>query len=299
MEVNWQGVIPAVTTQFTDDESLDVPATLVHVDRLLAEGFPALAVLGSFGESATLDPAEKCEVLQAIVDRVAKRVPVICGIAEASTRAACRFASEAQEAGVDGLMVLPAMVYHASGRETVAHFEAVVQACDLPIMVYNNPELYHVDITPPLFDRLSKRPRIVAIKEASDDIRRVTDLVNRFGDRFRIFAGIDDLVLESALLGCTGWVSALANVFPKEALRLWELAAAGNVAEALPLYRWFTPLLHLASTSKRVQCIKYAAAETGHGHDVSRAPRLPLEGEELTEVQAVIRTAIRNRPKLG
>jgi 4-hydroxy-tetrahydrodipicolinate synthase len=225
-------------------------------------------------------------------------VPVLTGVAECTTAKACRFASDAREAGVDGLMVLPAMVYKSDPRETVAHFRKVAAATDLPVMVYNNPVSYHVDITPEMFVDLADEPRFVAIKESSENVRRITDLVNVCGDRYTLFCGVDDLVLESILLGAVGWVSGLVNAFPAENRLLWDLATAGRWEEARAVYRWYTPLLHLDTHPKLVQYIKLAAEECGLGSETVRAPRLPLEGEERARILRLIREAIRTRPKV-
>jgi dihydrodipicolinate synthase/N-acetylneuraminate lyase len=297
MSVNWRGVFPAATTEFRADQSLDVPATLRHLDRMIDAGVDGMIMLGTVGENCSLDYREKLDVLKATVGHVAGRVPVLTGVAECTTAKACRFAGDAREAGVDGLMVLPAMVYKSDPRETVAHFRKVAAATDLPVMVYNNPVSYHVDITPEMFVDLADEPRFVAIKESSENVRRITDLVNVCGDRYTLFCGVDDLVLESILLGAVGWVSGLVNAFPAENRLLWDLAIAGRWEEARAVYRWYTPLLHLDTHPKLVQYIKLAADECGLGSETVRAPRLPLEGEERARILRLIREAIRTRPK--
>jgi 1-pyrroline-4-hydroxy-2-carboxylate deaminase len=226
------------------------------------------------------------------------RVPVLTGVAENTTRLACRFARDAGRIGVDGLMVLPAMIYKADTREAIAHFRTVAQSTSLPIMIYNNPVAYHVDVTPPQFSELAKEDNIVAIKESSDDVRRITDIINLHGGRFLLFSGVDDLVLESILLGATGWVSGLVNAFPHENQALWRLATTGKWHEARELYRWYTPLLHLDTKIKLVQYIKLAMAEAGLGSETTRAPRLPVDGEEREQMLAVIRHAVATRPSL-
>src|SRR5438105_7446641 len=297
--VTWQGVFPAATTEFHDDQSLDVAGSVRHVEHLLKAGVHGLIMLGTVGENCSLEYAEKLEVLRATVKQVAARVPVLTGVAECSTALACRFAADAQKAGVDGLMVLPAMVYKSDPRETVTHFRAVAKATDLPILCYNNPVSYGVDITPAMFADLADEPHFVAIKESSENVRRITDLKNTCGDRYLLFCGVDDLVLESILLGAVGWVSGLVNAFPEENRLLWDLASAGRYAEALAVYRWYTPLLHLDTHIKLVQYIKLAAAECGHGSEMVRAPRLPLAGEERERILGIIRQAIRTRPSLA
>ncbi|MBI1916935.1 MAG: dihydrodipicolinate synthase family protein [Planctomycetes bacterium] len=239
----------------------------------------------------------KLDVLRATVERVAGRVPVLSGVAEYTTALACRFATDAKKAGVDGLMVLPGMVYKSDPRETMAHFRAVAKATDLPILCYNNPVSYGVDITPAMFADLADEPRFVAIKESSENVRRITDLKNLCGDRYLLFCGVDDLVLESVVLGAIGWVSGLVNAFPEENRLLWDLATSGKHEEALRVYRWYTPLLHLDTHVKLVQYIKLASAECGHGSETVRAPRLPLVGHEREEILKIIRQALATRPK--
>ena len=298
MNVNWRGVFPAVTTQFHPDYSLDVDATLDHVEVLVREGVDGLIMLGTVGENCSLEPAEKLDVLRQVVERVDRRVPVLSGVAEYTTAMACRFAKQAEQIGVDGLMVLPAMVYKSDARETIAHFRAVARASKLPILCYNNPVSYGVDIKPAMFAELADEPTLVAIKESSDDVRRITDLRNLLGDRYRIFSGVDDLFLESVLLGAEGWVSGLVNAFPAENRQLWQLADEGQWEAARELYRWYMPLLHLDTRIKLVQCIKLAMAEVGLGSETVRPPRLPLVGSEREEVLTIIRQALATRPAI-
>jgi len=296
MSVTWHGVFPAATTEFRPDGALDLPATLRHLDRMIEAGVHGMIVLGTVGENCSLDPGEKREVLRAAVDHVGGRAPVLSGVAECTTAAACRFAADAQAAGADGLMVLPAMVYKSDPGETAAHFRAVAGASDLPIMIYNNPVSYGVDVPPAAFADLADEPNFVAIKESSEDVRRVTDLYNACGDRYLIFCGVDDLVLESIVLGVVGWVSGLVNAFPAENRLLWDLAASGRWAEAREVYRWYTPLLHLDTHPKLVQYIKLANQECGLGSEHVRAPRLPLAGAEREAILRVIRRGIATRP---
>jgi len=290
--IEWRGVFPAVTTQFRADQSLDLEATAAHVEHLLRSGVHGLIMLGTVGENCSLEPEEKREVLRAAVGAAKGRVPVLSGVAEFTTAAACRFAADAEKLGADGLMVLPAMVYKSDRRETLAHFRAVARASGLPIMVYNNPVTYGVDITPEMLAELASEWSIVAIKESSDDVRRLTDIINATGDRFILFCGVDDLALESLMLGASGWVAGLVNAFPEETVRLYDLAAEGRFAEALPLYRWFMPLLHLDTHPKLVQYIKLAQAMAGAGSEMVRAPRLPLDDEEHARIAAVIQAAL-------
>ena len=298
MNITWHGIYPASTTQFHADQSLDIQATVQHVEKLIAASMHGMIMLGSVGENTALEANEKREVLKATVEQVRKRIPVLTGVAETTTRLACRFAEDAKKIGVDGLMVLPAMIYKADPRETMTHFRTVARATDLPILVYNNPPAYGVDITPAMFADLADEKTLVAIKESSDNVRRITDIKNLCGDRYILFSGVDDLVLESVLLGSVGWVSGLVNAFPHESKRFWDLATSGNYAEALKIYRWYTPLLHLDTHVKLVQYIKLASAECGYGSEVTRAPRLPLVGKEREDVLAIIRKAIQTRPKI-
>jgi len=293
---NWRGVFPASTTQFKDDESLDVSATLAHVEMMMNAGVHGMIMLGTVGENCSLDESEKAAVLAATVDRVGKRIPVLTGIAETTTKQACKFATAAANAGVDGLMLLPGMVYKSDPAETLAHYRAVAKATDLPIMCYNNPVSYGVDISPEMFAELADEPNFVAIKESSEDVRRITDLRNVCGDRYILFCGVDDLVLESLLLGAEGWVSGLVNAFPDENKLLWNLATAGDWKKAVDVYRWYTPLLHLDTHPKLVQYIKLASAERGFGTETVRAPRQRIAGAERERILKIIRTGISNRP---
>jgi 4-hydroxy-tetrahydrodipicolinate synthase len=296
MTTPWRGVFPAVTTSFHPDESLDLPGTREQIERLVAAGVHGMILLGTVGENCSLLPEEKVAVLKLGVETVAGRMPVLTGVAETTTAGACRYVAAAEKAGVDGLMVLPAMVYKSDPRETLHHFRTVARNTSLPIMVYNNPVAYHVDITPEMFADLADEPRLVAIKESSEDVRRLTDLANIVGERFTLLCGVDDLVLESILLGAEGWVSGLVNAFPEENRLLWDLATSGQWELARSVYRWYMPLLHLDTHTKLVQYIKLAMAERGFGNGVTRAPRLPLEGAERERILKVITEGIANRP---
>jgi len=298
MPISWHGVFPALTTQFHHDQSVNLAGTLKHLEQLIEAGIHGVITLGSVGENQVLDYEEKLEVLKGVVDTVRGRIPVLSGVAENTTRRACAYAAEAQQIGANGLMVLPAMIYKSDPRETMVHFRAVARASSLPIMCYNNPPAYGVDITPEMFAELADEPTLVCIKESSDNVRRITDIYNLCGDRYVLFSGVDDLVLESVLLGAVGWISGLVNAFPAENRALWDLIIAGKWAEALALYRWYTPLLHLDTKIKLVQYIKLCMAEVGLGSEMTRAPRLAIEGAEREQVLAIIRHAIATRPKL-
>ncbi|MBA4188549.1 MAG: dihydrodipicolinate synthase family protein [Planctomycetaceae bacterium] len=297
MKVNWGGVFPAVCTQFNADQSLNIPGTLSHIDAMLAAGVHGFVMLGSVGENTALETSEKRDLFKAAVDHVKKRVPVLTGVAEYTTAGACRWAADAAKLGADGLMVLPPMVYKTDSRETIAHFRSVAKATDLPIMIYNNPPAYKVDITPEMFAEMADEPKFASIKESSDNPRRITDIINLTGNRYLIFAGVDDLFMECMMLGAIGWISGLVNAFPHENKMIWDLTVAGKWKEALEIYRWYTPLLHLDTHVKLVQYIKLACAECGYGTELCRAPRLPLVGAEREEVLGLIRKAIATRPK--
>jgi 4-hydroxy-tetrahydrodipicolinate synthase len=296
MQVDWKGVFPAAVTHFHDDESLDLESVRKHIEVMIEAGIHGLIMLGTVGENCSLEYNEKLAVLRAAVDAVQKRIPVLAGVAECTTALAARFAGDAEQAGADGLMVLPAMVYRSDPRETVSHFRTVARASSLPIMCYNNPVSYGVDITPEMFAEMADEEAFVAIKESSEDVRRITDLKNVCGDRYLLLCGVDDLVLESVLLGAQGWVSGLVNAFPHENRLLWDLATSGRFEEALSVYRWYTPLLHLDTDVKLVQYIKLAVAECGLGSEMVRAPRLRLEGSERERIQQIIQEGIRTRP---
>jgi 1-pyrroline-4-hydroxy-2-carboxylate deaminase len=297
MKVDWRGVFPAVTTQFHKDLSVDLDATQRHIEVLLRAGSTGLVMLGSLGENVTLDRSEKRRLMRAALEAAAGRVPVLSGVAETSTAAAVGYARELERLGAHGLLLLPAMIYKADSRETLMHFRTVARATGLPIICYNNPIAYHVDITPEMFAELARQKNLVGIKESSGDLRRFTDIQNLVGDRYRLFAGIDDLVLESVLLGAVGWIAGLNLAFPREGQRLWDLMQRGDWHAARKLYRWFMPLMHLDTHLKFVQYIKLAVQEAGYGREWVRPPRLPLAGAERRKVLKIIRKGIATRPR--
>ena len=258
-----------------------------------------VVVLGTVGENSALEYSEKLEIIRELKQTARGRIPVLTGVAEYTTALACRFARDAEKAGAEGLMALPGMVYKSDERETLTHFRAIAHSTGLPIMIYNNPVSYGVDLKPEAFVELAGLPNIVAIKESSEDVRRLTDLRNTVGNRFVLFGGVDDLILESIALGAEGWISGLVNAFPNENRELWDLATGGQWQKALELYRWYTPLLHLDTKVKLVQYIKLAMQETGLGSELTRAPRLPIVGAEREEILGIIRRAIATRPALS
>jgi 1-pyrroline-4-hydroxy-2-carboxylate deaminase len=297
--IGWNGVFPAVTTQFRPDFSLDFDATRKVIEGLLRDGVSGLIIAGTVGENCSLSRSERIALLEAAVDVVKGRVPVLAGIAEYTTPLAVDMAKEAQRAGVDGAMVMPALVYSCKPHETKAHFEGVAKATDLPIMVYNNPPIYRNDVTPDILASLAPIESIVAFKDSSGDTRRFTDTRNMVGDRFVLFCGLDDVIVESVMLGAVGWVSGLSNAFPREGETLFRLARAGRYAECQPLYDWFMPLLHLDARPDLVQCIKLCENLVGRGSALTRPPRLALLPAERAEVEAIMKKALATRPKLA
>lgn len=285
-------------TQFKSDGSLDLDLTVSVLDRLIHAGVSGLIMLGTLGENTSLSPEEKRAVLRAAVKTAAGRLPVLAGVAEYTTELALAQCRRAAEAGCEGLMVLPCMVYHADRRETIAYFRTVAAQGQLPIMVYNNPIGYKVDITPDMLLELADAKQIVAIKESSTDTRRITDIFNLVGSRYQMFCGVDDIILEAIMLGCTGWVAGLANAFPAESVALFRSAVNGDHKRALELYRWFMPVLQLDTQLKLVQYIKFAMQLTGLGSEMVRPPRLPLTGEERKRIEAIVTRAIASRPRL-
>jgi 4-hydroxy-tetrahydrodipicolinate synthase len=291
----WRGVFPAITTQLNRDQSLDIAGTARHAEVLIKSGIKGLVFLGSLGENQALLAEEKRLLIREMIRAVNGRVPVLSGVAETSTAEACRYVRDLEKLGADGFMVMPAMLYKGDARETMSHFRSVAKATALPIMLYNNPISYANDLTPDMFAELAEVENFVALKESSGDVRRITDLRNLVGNRYAIFTGVDDLVLESAILGIDGWVAGAGIAFPKENQRLWDLITAGKWEKARELYRWFTPLLHLDVSTKFVQYIKLAVQERGLGKEWVRAPRMPLVGEERRRVLEVIRTAVEEK----
>jgi 4-hydroxy-tetrahydrodipicolinate synthase len=295
----WKGVFPAVTTQFASDYSIDIQATQRVQDALVKDGVDGLILLGTCGENNSLEPDEKRAVLKAARETVNGRVPIVCGVSELTTARAVAFARDAEKIGVDGLMVLPAMVYVPTAEELYTHFKTVAEATSLPIMLYNNPPAYRVSIGLDVLEKLAALPNIVAVKESAPDPRRFTDLINRFGDRFQLMAGLDDVALEAMLLGAKGWVSGLTSAFPKESVALTRAAARRDLDTALAIYRWFMPLLHLDAEHDLVQSIKLAEQIMGRGSERVRMPRLPLSGARRAEVTAMVEKAKATRGQLS
>ncbi len=298
MQVNWSGVLPAITTPFNADLSVDAGFLATHARWLIEKGCVALIPLGSLGEAATLDPAEKRQVMETCIKAVGDRVPVIAGIAALSTVEAVRLARDARAIGCSALMVLPPYVYSTDWREMKEHVRAVVTATDLPCMLYNNPIAYKTDFLPPQIVELAEElPNLQAVKESSADLRRVM-AIRALGTRIQILVGVDDALVEAVAAGAVGWVAGLVNAFPAESVALYRLAREGRSAEAFALYRWFLPLLRMDTVVKFVQLIKLVQQRVGMGSERVRPPRLPLEGEELREALATIDQALATRPQV-
>jgi 4-hydroxy-tetrahydrodipicolinate synthase len=293
---DWAGVLPAITTPFNADLSVDHGALAAHVRWLVDSGCRGIVALGSLGESNTLTTDEKIEILATCRRALPAKVPVVAGIAGLSTTECVALASRAAGVGCDGLMVLPAYVYRGDWRETRAHYSAVIDATELSCMLYNNPIAYGTDVVPDqVLELADMHENLHAIKESSGDVRRVTALRARLGDRLALLAGMDDMILESIPMGATGWIAGLVNALPDESVKLFELGMAGRMDEARALYEWFLPLLRLDTVPKFVQLIKLAQAEVGRGTPTVRPPRLDLQGEELEAALAVIRTQLARR----
>jgi dihydrodipicolinate synthase/N-acetylneuraminate lyase len=294
----WKGVFPALTTKFTTQDTLDFKLFEKNLEAQLAAGVDGVIIGGSLGEASVLSSEELFDLLKFTIDKVGGRVPVVMNIAEGSTRVATGLARSAEKAGAKGLMLLPPMRYKADHRETVTYFKEVARATKLPVMIYNNPVDYKIEVTLEMFDELASVPNIDAVKESTRDISNVTRMINRFGDRFKILCGVDPLAMEALLMGAHGWVAGLVCAFPAETVAIYRLVKAGRTEEALKIYRWFLPILELDIHPKLVQYIKLAEAETGIGSEHVRAPRLPLVGEERERVLKVIRAGLAKRPVL-
>lgn len=298
MSINWNGVFPAVTTKFTDQDELDFNMFNINLEAQLAAGAGGIILGGSLGEASVLSDEEKFELLSHTLKVVNGRVPVLLNIAEPTTKKAVAAAKKAEQLGANGLMLLPPMRYYADPEETLTFFEAVALSTPLPIMIYNNPVDYKIEVTLDMFEVLSKHPNIQAVKESTRDISNVTRMINRFGDRFKILTGVDPLAMESLVMGAHGWVAGLVDAFPKETVAIFRLVKQNRIPEALAIYRWFLPVLELDIHPKLVQYIKLAETATGIGTETVRAPRLAIKGEERERVLKVINDALANRPQL-
>ena len=296
--IAWKGVMPAVTTKFTSDDQLDLKLFSKNIQAQLAAGVHGIILGGTLGEASTLSKAEKNTLILHTVEEVNQQLPVVINIAEQTTKDAVAAAHAAQEAGAKGLMMLPPMRYKATAAETVAYFEAVAGSTDLPIMIYNNPVDYGIEVTIPMFELLLKHTQIQAVKESTRDTTNVIRLQNAFGERLSILSGVDTLALESMLLGAQGWVAGLVCAFPAETVAIYALAKAGRIEEATDLYKWFMPLLELDINPQLVQNIKMAEVATHIGSEYVRLPRMPLQEPERSRVAQIIATALATRPQL-
>jgi 4-hydroxy-tetrahydrodipicolinate synthase len=294
----WQGIFPAMTTKFHADEELDHPAMEQHVEFLIQHGVHGLVTCGSLGEASTLAFDEKLAVTATALKAAKGRVPVLANVSETRTTNAVRFVQQARELGVQGFMVMPSVLYAADAREAKDNLRTIAAAAQLPIMVYNNPVSYKVDLTPEDFKELADCEHIVAIKESTDNIRRITDLRNTVGDRYQLFMGVDDLSFEGLAVGADGLLAGLVVAFPAETVALYKLMKAKRYDEALQLYRWFMPLLHLDVSSKLVQNLKLVETLVGVGNENVRRPRQPLQGTERANVSAIVHQALATRPDL-
>ena len=286
--IDWHGVFPAATTQMDANGEIDLQETERCLGHLIEGGVKGLVMLGMVGESGVMDAGEKFQVLELARSVSKGRVPIIAGLAEKTTEAACGYAAECAERGLDGLMVFPPLGYRTDHAESLDFYRNVAQASPLPILIYNNPKAYGVDVTPELLAELVEEDTIVAIKEETYDVRRVTDIINLLGERFAVLCGVDDLVVESTVLGAVGWVSGMANAYPQESVALLDHCLAGRWDEARRLYRILTPVYHLDTHVKLVQYIKLAGQTRNLGSEYVRAPRLVLSGDERQAVEEII-----------
>jgi 4-hydroxy-tetrahydrodipicolinate synthase len=298
MKINWEGVMPAVTTKFTDEGQLDLVMFEKNIKAQIEAGVHGIILGGTLGEASTLTKEEKETLITTTLKLVEDKIPVIVNIAEQTTVDAIALAKRAQELGANGLMVLPPMRYKATDYETVVYFKAIATSTSLPIMIYNNPVDYKIEVTLDMFEELLKIDTIQAVKESTRDISNVTRIRNRFGDRLKVFCGVDTLALESIVAGADGWVAGLVVACPAETVAIYKLVKAGRIEEALAIYRWFMPLLELDISPQLVQNIKLAEVATGLGTENVRAPRLALQGEERARVLSIIDLAMKNRPVL-
>lgn len=296
--LQWKGVMPAVTTKFTANDQLDLDMFEKNIKAQKEAGVHGIILGGTLGEASTLEPDEKETLIKTSLAIANGKIPVVMNVAEQSTKDAIAMAQQAERAGADGLMVLPPMRYRATDFETVTYFKAIANNTSLPIMLYNNPVDYKIEVTLDMLEDLLECSNIQAIKESTRDITNIIRLQNRFGDRVKVFTGVDTLGLESLAIGADGWVAGLVCAFPAETVAIYELVKAGRINEALEIYRWFMPLLELDISPQLVQNIKLAEVATGIGTENVRPPRLPLQGGERQRVLKIIETGLKNRPTL-
>jgi len=296
MKVVWEGVFPALTTKFTQNDTLDLDLFGKNLELQIQSGVHGIVLGGTLGEASVLELAEKETLVKYTLEKVAQKIPVILNIAEGSTKEAIRQAKYAKDWGADGLMVLPPMRYKSDHLETITYFQTIAESTDLPIMIYNNPVDYKIEVTLEMFEILQQNANIQAVKESTRDISNVTRMKNQFGDRFKILCGVDTLAMESLCMGADGWVAGLVCAFPKETVSIYNWIKSGDITKALQLYRWFLPLLELDIHPKLVQYIKLCESELGIGSEFVRAPRLALKGAEREKILAIIHKSLKNRP---
>ena len=296
-QFNWEGVMPAITTQFDAQGNLDLNAFKNNLAHQLKAGVHGIILGGTLGEASTLTREEKQQLLAVTLGEVQEKIPVIMNIAEQATSEAVRLAQQAEADGADGLMLLPPMRYKATDEETIAYFSEVAQATQLPIMIYNNPVDYKIEVTLDMFASLEKHKNITAVKESTRDVTNVTRMINRFGDRFKILCGVDTLAMETLLMGAHGWVAGLVDAFPEETVAIYTYCKANEIEKARAVFRWFLPLLELDISPQLVQNIKLCELATALGTGHVRPPRLPLKGAELERVQQIIKKGLEQRPK--
>jgi len=295
---DWNGVYPAVTTKFTQDGQLDLEKFIKGIGHQMDAGVDCIIIGGSLGESSTITHDERIVMLAAVLDTFKNKVPVLINIAEGSTLRAIHLAQRAEDAGADGLMVLPPMMYKPTDAEVVEFFKSIASSTSLPILVYNNPVDYKIEVTPKMFDALLKHDNIQAVKESTRDLANVTRLINSFGDRLKVLTGVDTIAIEALIMGAHGWVAGLVNAFPAETVAIYKLVKAGRIEEARAIHRWFLPLLELDIHPQLVQNIKLAEMMTGLGTEYVRPPRMMLKGQERERVKQIINEAIQSRPAL-
>ena len=291
--------MPALTTQFDVQEQLNLDAFELNLVAQIEAGVHGIVLGGTLGEASTLTAAEKVLLLKKAQDVISDRIPIIMNIAEQSTADAIAAAQAAEANGADGLMLLPPMRYKATDEETVQYFAAIAQSTKLPIMIYNNPVDYKIEVTLDMFDELQQYKNIQAVKESTRDISNVTRMINRFGSRYQILCGVDTMAMESLVMGADGWVAGLVDAFPRETVAIFAYTKAGKIDEALRIYRWFLPLLELDISPQLVQNIKQCEVATGIGTGHVRKPRLLLKGAERIRVQKIIDDSLATRPDLG
>ena len=293
----WEGVMPAITTQFDVKGNLDLDTFKINLSHQINAGVNGIILGGTLGEASTLTNQEKQQLLAVTLVEVNGKIPVIMNIAEQATIEAIRLAQKAESEGADGLMLLPPMRYKATDEETVTYFSTIANATNLPIMIYNNPIDYKIEVTLEMFAALESYKNITAVKESTRDITNITRMINRFGDRFQILCGVDTIAMEALLMGANGWVAGLVDAFPRETVAIYSYCKQGELEKARSIFSWFLPLLELDISPQLVQNIKLCELATGMGTGHVRPPRLPLKGAELERVRSIIKTALDNRPK--